>query len=91
MFLRLLFTLLLMANITRSSVPGRVTVYWTFETGVIDVLEYSTGGAWSVIPGPYPLTPDRTEYKIPVITDSHMKLFRVNRWWGEPWVNSGGI
>jgi hypothetical protein len=66
-----------------------VSVFWTFEPGVIDVLEYSTGDGcgWVVIPGPYNRTADGTEYSVPITADGPMKLFRVNRWWGEPWVN----
>lgn len=62
-------------------------VFWTFESGVIDVLETSTDGqTWTAIPGPYALTEDRREYKVPVAGGEPMKFFRVNRWWGEPWI-----
>lgn len=65
---------------------NQVTVYWLFEHGMADALQISTGGDWTTVPGPYHLTPNQTEYEIPVLMDSPMKLFRVVRNAGSPWL-----
>lgn len=73
-------------------------VLWTFEPTapsdmgstprpVRDVLEVQNvlGGPWIEIPGPYRLTTDKKDYCVDVGSEG-IKFFRINRWWGEPWV-----
>lgn len=66
--------------------PMLVLVGWLFEPGVRDILEYQTkiGGAWTDAPGPYSLV--NGEYNVRVPNDTQMKLFRVRRWWGDPYL-----
>jgi hypothetical protein len=66
---------------------------WDFDFHYRDVLEWryppesAPGGAdilpeegrWTAIPGPYPLSPTRTEYRVNIPTDGEGKLFRIRR------------
>lgn len=64
-------------------------VLWKFEHDVEDILEYQIDGTgiWQYVPGPYSLTDDKQDYKIPYeSTGGNMVWFRVRRDWGEPLV-----
>lgn len=64
-----------------------VSVLWNFDPDTRDVLEYSKDmHSWFEAIAPYPV--QGIDYKVPVVTASDRKFFRVNRWWGFPKIES---
>jgi hypothetical protein len=65
--------------------PLLVLVAWLFESNDYrDILEvqYSIGGAWEDVPGPYVVV--NGEYNVRVPNNRPAKFFRVRRSWGKP-------
>lgn len=62
-------------------------VLWNLNPQCRDVLEFKDEitGTWEQIDGPYTLTPDGKDYKVPVPV-GEIGFFRVRRDWGSPWL-----
>lgn len=61
-------------------------IYWNFEIGYRDELQYSTdaGATWTTIPGPYPINSE-WEYEVRVEGNYPSAIFRVRRnYWDAP-------
>lgn len=65
-----------------------LTILWTFECEVRDVLEAQSPGSdiWYEVSGPYPV--EGSDYRVVLPADSEYQFFRIRRWWGEPWTES---
>ena len=86
-----LLALLFFANTAVAAVV--VEIGWRFEQSYRDVLEryVSITDSWADVPGPYPLTPDRSRYLIILHPEESHNMYRVRRNWGVPWLLPDGI